>query len=360
MERVISPEERIRRAEEIYYRRKAQGIRVSSSSVNVRSSNKISLGKKMTIQILICVVIYTVFFMLKGYNNVFSENVIMQTRNILNYDINFQKLYNQCVEYFNNNFNSIIKVKDNIQNGREDNGTNNDNQDKDNGEGTENGVEQNDNIQGDENSIDEESQQSNGSESDLGGLQENDNLNEQNQIENNETTTDDYIQNSGEENNTSQNVIIDGTQKAKIDAENETQMKADAEYIKQNYNLIHPIEGIITSRFGDRDETEIISAFHQGIDISAVTGTAIHASMEGTVVAASYAGGYGNHVKIQNGEILTVYAHCSELEVEVGEHINQNQEVAKVGATGDVTGPHLHFEVRRDGRYVNPELILSF
>ena len=82
--------------------------------------------------------------------------------------------------------------------------------------------------------------------------------------------------------------------------------------------------------------------------------------MEGDVIAASYAGDYGNHIKIQNGDILTVYAHCSKLDVQVGQHINQGQKIGEVGATGKVTGPHLHFEIRRDGRYVNPELILNF
>ncbi len=338
MERVISPEERIRRAEEIYYRRRAQGIRVSTSSVNVGNGNKISLGRKMIIQILICVVIYTTFWLIKGYNNVFSENVINETKNILSYDINFQNLYNQCMEYFNKNFNSIIKTDDNPQdsNNANDDGSNQNNSG-------------NQDTQNSEENVNAENQQ--GTESDT---------NEQGQTDNNDTNENDNSQNISEENNTSQGEITDGTKKAKIDAENTAQMNEDVEYIKQNYNLIHPIEGIVTSRFGDRDETEIISAFHQGIDLSGTTGTPIHAAMEGTVVAASYAGGYGNHLKIQNGDVLTVYAHCSELEVEVGDYINQNQEVAKVGATGDVTGSHLHFEIRRDGRYVNPELIMSF
>ncbi len=348
MERVISPEERIRRAEEIYYRRQSQGIRVSTSSVNVRNSNKISLGKKMIIQILICVVIYTGFWILKGYNNVFSENVINQIKNILNYDINFQELYNQCMEYFNNNFNNIIKVEDETQDIQEN--VNQDNQ--------QNSNTNDENIQ---NNLVEENVQLDESNSNPETLQENQtttNVNEQNQTQNNEINTNENSQNL--EGNNNQGIITDGTQKAKIDAENETQMNEDAEYIKQNYNIIQPIQGTITSGFGNREETEIISGFHQGMDIAAVTGTEIHAAMEGTVIAASYAGDYGNHIKIQNGDVLTVYAHCSELEVNVGDYINQNQEVAKVGATGKVTGSHLHFEIRRDGRYVNPELILNF
>lgn len=125
----------------------------------------------------------------------------------------------------------------------------------------------------------------------------------------------------------------DGTIKAKIDSQNKTQMELDAEYIKNNYSLIKPIEGKITSGFGEREQTEIISAFHQGIDIGAETGTIIHSAMEGTVIAASYAGDYGNHIKIQNGEVLNVYAHCSEINVNVGDYVVQGQEIGKVGAT---------------------------
>ena len=98
-------------------------------------------------------------------------------------------------------------------------------------------------------------------------------------------------------------------------------MEIDAQYIKQNFDIKLPIHGTITSQFGEREETEIISAFHQGVDIGAETGTPIYSAMSGTVVASSYAGEYGNHIKIQNGDVLTVYAHCSVLEVNVGDYI---------------------------------------
>ena len=62
-------------------------------------------------------------------------------------------------------------------------------------------------------------------------------------------------------------------------------------------------------------------------------GTPICASMEGNVIAASYAGDYGNHIKIQNGDVITVYAHCSEINVSVGDYVAQNQVIGKVGAT---------------------------
>lgn len=339
MERVISPEERMKRAEEIYYRRKAQGVRVTTTSVNIGKENKVSLGKKMIIQIIVCLIIYLGFWLIKGYNNVFSQNVINQTKEVLNYDINFVNLYNQCKEYFDKNFNSIIK----------------NNGDKDN----ENMQE----INQEEQNKDEESQENGKDQSQESS---------QNPIETEQPENAEQPEQTEQSENNLQNEGIgggsdiqlnnehDGTQKAKIDSENKTQMEQDAEFIKQNCNIIKPIEGRITSPFGDREATEIISAFHQGVDIGATTGTVIHAAMEGTVVAASYAGDYGNHIKIQNGEILTVYAHCSELNVNVGDYITQGQEIGKVGATGKVTGAHLHFEIRRDGRYVNPELILNF
>ena len=69
---------------------------------------------------------------------------------------------------------------------------------------------------------------------------------------------------------------------------------------------------------------------------------------------------YGNHVEIKNGDVSTVYAHCSKIYVSEGDKIIQGQQIAEVGATGNVTGPHLHFEIKRDDRYVNPDLILEF
>lgn len=348
MERVISPEERMRRAEEIYYRRQSQGVRVSTSSVNIGKANKISLGKKMVIQIIICSIIYLAFALIKDYNTIFSQNIINQTRDVLSYDVNFQNVYNQIVEYFNNNFNSIFKEK---------NKSNNDNVNNQNQENT--STNSDTNIENLDEKINEENVENSTVESQSESQENNsDEITNQQVEENNNQAGENQGSEDGASNE--QSVITDGTIKAKLDAENENQMLADAEYIKQNCNIIKPIEGTITSGFGAREETEIISAFHQGVDIGAQTGTGINAAMEGDVIAASYAGDYGNHIKIQNGDILTVYAHCSKLDVQVGQHINQGQKIGEVGATGKVTGPHLHFEIRRDGRYVNPELILNF
>ena len=65
-------------------------------------------------------------------------------------------------------------------------------------------------------------------------------------------------------------------------------------------------------------------------------------------------------MRIQNGDVITLYAHCSEIYVNEGSHVLQGQEIAEVGSTGNVTGPHLHFEIRRNDTLVNPEDIVNF
>ena len=71
-------------------------------------------------------------------------------------------------------------------------------------------------------------------------------------------------------------------------------------------------------------------------------------------------GDLGNHVKIVNDDVMTVYAHCKKIYVKEGEKISQGQQIGEVGTTGNTTGPHLHFEIRKENRYVNPDLILKF
>lgn len=119
-------------------------------------------------------------------------------------------------------------------------------------------------------------------------------------------------------------------------------------------SLIKPISGIITSRFGSRES--IRSSAHRGLDIATSTGTPIKAAASGTVVAAGYSGSYGNMVRISHGNgVETLYAHCSVLTVSTGQSVTQGQVIAKVGTTGHVTGPHLHFEVRKNGVILNPQ-----
>ncbi len=139
-----------------------------------------------------------------------------------------------------------------------------------------------------------------------------------------------------------------------------TQMQLDAEYIKKNFSLTLPAKAEITSHYGKREKTEIVSENHQGIDIGVVVGTTIVAAMEGTVTVVSKEGDYGTHVKIVNKDVTTIYAHCSKILVKEGEKVKKGQKIALSGNTGNTTGPHLHFEIRRQERTVDPELILSW
>ncbi len=118
--------------------------------------------------------------------------------------------------------------------------------------------------------------------------------------------------------------------------------------------LIKPISGVITSRFGSRES--IRSSPHRGLDIAAPTGTPIKAAASGTVVSAGYSGSYGNMILISHGNgVQTLYGHCSVLNVTKGQAVSQGQIIGKVGTTGNVTGPHLHLEVRINGVLYNPQ-----
>ncbi|HEV2471415.1 MAG TPA: peptidoglycan DD-metalloendopeptidase family protein [Chthonomonadales bacterium] len=120
--------------------------------------------------------------------------------------------------------------------------------------------------------------------------------------------------------------------------------------------LIRPCGGRITSGFGYRFHPILHRMrMHTGVDIGAPYGTPIHAAAGGVVMHAGYEGGYGNCVIIDHGNGLsTLYGHCSVLLVSFGERVSQGQVIARVGATGMATGPHLHFEVRRNGVPVRP------
>ena len=109
MERTLSPEERIRRAEEIYYKRKMQNTNSKSARVNVSNKKDFGMFKKMILQIAICIVIYSIYYMIQNTNYIFSEDVIKKTNEILSYDINIKGLYEQTMKYINQ-FASDVKA----------------------------------------------------------------------------------------------------------------------------------------------------------------------------------------------------------------------------------------------------------
>lgn len=336
MEKSISQEERIRRAEEIYSRRRynnrnGESLYRSGETRNryqPQETRKIK-GKmidKMIIQMIICVIIYTCIYMLQYSNYLFSKDMVDKTKEVLSYDISIENLYNKSNEFFSN-----LQKKFNW-------GVNN---------------EKNDNVN-------EEVQKENTEEANT----ENTNTNTENGEANNENSEN--VENSeisqDTDNDTNQNseqLAVGGADETQQPEEEKSQEEKDIEYVKQNVSIIWPIKGVITSRFGNRTPTEIVTANHKGLDIAGNMGDNIVSAMEGTVVQYSEEGDYGKHLRIQNGEVLTLYAHCSELLVQEGSTVKQGDVIAKVGATGRATGPHLHFEIRRDDRFINPELILG-
>ena len=309
MERTLSPEEKIKRAEEIYYRRKMQDKSRSSARVNVSESKKdFGLLKKMILQIIICILIYTIFYMVQNTNYIFSEDVIKKANEVLSYDINIQSLYRKGMEYLN---------------------------------GFENGVGADDYASPQDDSIIET------------------NIINSNVSDKNEVSQEVVIESTNaieEENIGGEEIVTDQTQEIPL-----TQMEQDAKYVKENISLIIPLKGTITSRFGLREpETPTVPKNHTGIDIAVNEGTVFISAMSGIVEKVSGEGDLGNHLKITNGDIATVYAHCKTIYVKEGQQISQGEQIGEVGSTGNSTGPHLHFEIKKEGRYVDPDLILKF
>lgn len=293
MERTMTVEEKIRRAEEIYARRQETNQR-KTATVTVNNENKkdIKLLKKMIIQIIISLLIYLSIYIIQNNNYIFSEEFLKKANEILSYDINFSQMYEN--------------VKSNIEKGI--------------------------------NKINENKQGiiENSNENAIGGAEEN-NIENTNETINNEQTSD------------------QNTNTVEL-----SQEEQDIANIKQTTTFIKPVEGTISSKFGQREPTtSTVPKNHTGVDIAANMGTKIISATDGEVVLASEEGDYGKHLKIQIGEVSIIYAHCNNLYVKQGDKITQGQEIAEVGSTGNSTGPHLHFEVRISERTIDPEKILE-
>jgi murein DD-endopeptidase MepM/ murein hydrolase activator NlpD len=122
--------------------------------------------------------------------------------------------------------------------------------------------------------------------------------------------------------------------------------------------LSWPASGPITSPFGMRLDpvSGEFTRMHTGLDIGAEFAATIHAAAAGRIILAGWTdGGYGNMIVVDHGDgISTLYAHCSQVFVSAGQDVQRGQALGAVGSTGHSTGPHLHFEVRIDGRPVDP------
>ena len=297
MERTMSIEEKIRKAEEIYARRQEETQRKTTKvTVNNEKKKDIKLLKKMIIQIIVSLLIYLVIYIIQNNNYIFSEDFLKKTNEILSYDINFSEMYENVKNSIEN---TINQLKNNNKDGA------------------------------------------------IGGAEEN--FVEDNTIQENETENKDNTQENtqtSEENTNTEKVL--------------TQEEQEIASIKATTTFIKPIEGTISSRYGQREPTtNTVPKNHTGLDIAANMGTKIVSSTDGEVVLASEEGDYGKHLKIQIGEVSVIYAHCNALYVKQGEKIKQGQEIAEVGSTGNSTGPHLHFEIRLSEKTIDPEKILE-
>ena len=308
MVKSISMDDRIRRAEEIYERRniekryKANNDDINIENIKEKKKNKskkeIKFLRKIMVQLLVCMGIYFLISNIYNTEYVFSNDVVNKTKEILSYNTNFYEIYQNSRNYIMSFFNNESYESD-----------------KKNEEINTEKLE--------ENSKDVKNKEN---EEAIGG---------ENEKETNEETK--------------KEVVVELSQ-----------YDQDIQTIKNTTSFIKPLNGIITSRFGYRETTNpIIPKNHTGIDIAGSIGNKIIASTDGEVVLASSQGGYGNHLKIQIGEVSIIYAHCNELLVKQGDLVKQGQEIATVGSTGNSTGPHLHFEVRVYERAVNPQDILE-
>lgn len=119
---------------------------------------------------------------------------------------------------------------------------------------------------------------------------------------------------------------------------------------------IWPAAGLLTSKFGMRRHPTLgVVRLHEGIDIAAPRGSEVIAPADGLVIFAGWKGGYGNLLSIDHGSgFITRYGHLSKFNVKTGQKVRKGESVANIGATGQSTGPHLHYEVRLNGLPVNP------
>lgn len=157
-----------------------------------------------------------------------------------------------------------------------------------------------------------------------------------------------------------QNQIIENESKEnKIEVSN-TNDKTQTAPVSNSlvFSFIKPVKGGVTSSyFGDRIDRKSV---HKGHDWAVPSGTKVKASEKGVVELAYYSDSYGYNVLIKHSDTLeTRYAHMSELYVEQGEQVRKGQILGLSGSTGDSTGPHLHFEVIKNGIKINPLSMLK-
>ena len=314
MEKTMSVEERIRRAEERYNQKNGYTAQIGNSRKELNIKNRVSEKKKTTkkllMQIFVCLVIYVAFYSITNRDYIFSDNFKNDVTVFLKDKTKIYAMYENSKEFVNSR---ILH-----QNEEENNEVNNVNEQT---------IDDTNNIE--EQQIENTSEQQELQSENIGGANES--------KEQTDTTNTDNTENV-----------------------EKSQMEIDADKIKSSISFINPIEGRITSTFGWRNPTvSTVPKYHTGLDIAAVSGTVIKSATDGKVIMASSKGDYGNHYQIQINDVIIIYAHCQKLYLKEGDSVVQGQEIGEVGSTGNSTGPHLHFEVRIEDRKVDPQLILN-
>ena len=275
----MSVEEKIRRAEEIYYRRNGQnlyGYRQKGSGKNAPT-----LTHRMLKQLIICLMIYGVFYVVNNRDYFMSQQFRNEVQQIASKNEQLNNLYNYVIGYIDKYFTQNDELQEN----------------QDKSEEVTTNVTTEENNQEKTSSENEQELESN--EENIGGAVETVNLSEE-----------------------------------------KSQEEQDIDYVKNNISFITPIQGTITSTFGWRTPTTAtVPKYHTGLDIAASTGTVIKSATDGKVILASSQGDYGNHYKVEVNGIIIIYAHCSKLYLKEGDSVTQGQEIAEVGSTGNSTRP---------------------
>ena len=278
----MTVEEKIRRAEEIYNKRNGNNY-IYSGSVTPKSKKGPSLMQRMIKQIVICIIIYGIFYVVTNREYYLSQEFQSKIEQKASQNETTKKAYEFINGYVQKGLKQLKIMPQSEKNT--------------------------------ESESKEDSQNNEGQ-----------NTANISQVQNQTETT----QISNEEN-------IGGASEETIESE-KTQEEKDVEAIKQTTNFIKPIEGIISSTFGWRTPTTAnVPRYHTGLDIAAKTGTKIRSATNGKIILASSEGDYGKHYKIQIGDIIIIYAHCSKLYLNEGETVSQGQEIAEVGSTGNST-----------------------
>ncbi len=280
MERILNDDEKIRRAEEIYYRRNGQNLGLVKKQ---EPKEKGGLKNRFLLHLLIMFNLAVLVFAIQNKEYIFTEEFLSQI-----------KQYNVDIS---------AKITEFLK-------------DSEKGDGVEE--------------------------------------------KNNEAALDSSLENQ-ETKITEQQEELPQEQPVQEISSSMNEMQLDINNLKAAYSFVKPLEAVVSSGFGAREsEYQNVTGYHTGVDLAAPKGTGIKASMEGIVTLVSNEGDYGKHIKIRCNNVTTLYAHCSEIFVKEGQIVAQGQEIGAVGNTGNSTGPHLHFEIRVDDRFVDPLQILSF